>query len=253
MHQEYVRCVTDARFAVMFIHGIVGTPDHFTQLLPLVEFVPENWSVYNVLLDGHGGTVEDFSRTSMKKWKNQIWHIFDMLQKSHEKVIIVGHSMGTLFALQLAAEYPDKILQTILFASPLYVRLRLSGLVNCLKVALGAVAMDNPREAATVQACGVCTDKKLWKYVPWLPRMLELLYETGHTREIVNTVRVPILAFQSSNDELVSNRAGRLLEKCKSASVYCLPQSTHFYYAPEDRIVIQSAFLECMTRYKKQD
>lgn len=56
-HREYVRIVPGAKTAVLFMHGIVGTPNHFRDLLPLVDLVPDDWSVYNVLLPGHGGTV----------------------------------------------------------------------------------------------------------------------------------------------------------------------------------------------------
>ena len=38
----------------------------------LLSLVPDNISVYNVLLDGHGKGVKEFSKTSMKKWKKQI-------------------------------------------------------------------------------------------------------------------------------------------------------------------------------------
>ena len=66
-HKEYKRIVPEAETAVLFIHGIAGTPNHFKDFLPLV---PKEFSVYNLLLDGHGGKTEDFSKTSMKKWEN---------------------------------------------------------------------------------------------------------------------------------------------------------------------------------------
>jgi esterase/lipase len=106
IHQEYVRKVPCADTAVLFIHGIVGTPNHFTDLISLVELVPESWSVHNVLLDGHGGNADDFADTSMEKWKNQVHAAFDSLARTHRRVVIVAHSMGTLFALQLALEFP---------------------------------------------------------------------------------------------------------------------------------------------------
>ena len=253
MHQEYVRRVPGAKTAVMFIHGIVGTPNHFTDLLPLVEMVPSGCTVYNVLLDGHGGTVEDFTHTSMNKWKSQVWRIFNDLQAGHEEVILVGHSMGTLFSLQLAAQHPDKIKRLVLFACPLYARVRLAALVNSTKVALNVVDTNNPQQVATAQACGVYTEKKLWKYILWLPRMLELLREIHDTRKIIDAVQIPVAAFQSCRDELVSNRAGKLLERNKWATVYYLKGSSHYYYDRKDMTQICSYFTEIMKQYKKQD
>jgi esterase/lipase len=69
-HQEIIRIVPGSRYAVLMLHGILGTPDHFRELLPLV---PETWTVHALLLDGHGGGVKDFSETSMEKWKDQVF------------------------------------------------------------------------------------------------------------------------------------------------------------------------------------
>ena len=51
-HKEYKRIIPEARAAILFVHGIVGTPNHFAEF---VSRVPEKISVYNILLDGHGG------------------------------------------------------------------------------------------------------------------------------------------------------------------------------------------------------
>ena len=39
--------------AYIFVHGIVGTPNHFDFLM---EYVPEDVSVWKLVLDGHGGS-----------------------------------------------------------------------------------------------------------------------------------------------------------------------------------------------------
>ena len=38
--EESIRYVQDADTAILFIHGILGAPNHFTPFLP---FVPSNW------------------------------------------------------------------------------------------------------------------------------------------------------------------------------------------------------------------
>ena len=46
-HQPYFRIIDGADTAILFVHGIVGTPDQFSALLPLV---PQEWSCVNLLL-----------------------------------------------------------------------------------------------------------------------------------------------------------------------------------------------------------
>lgn len=43
-HQEYRRILPGSNMAVLMLHGIVGTPHHFDDLIPLI---PEDWSVVN--------------------------------------------------------------------------------------------------------------------------------------------------------------------------------------------------------------
>ena len=133
-HEEYVRIVPGAKTAVLFIHGIVGTPNHFQDLIPLINVVPEDYSVYNVLLDGHGGTVDDFAKTSMEKWHMQVWGIFEQLSRTHERVILVAHSMGTLFSIQLAIAHPEKVLFLFLLAVPLRPGIRLMTIRNLMNM-----------------------------------------------------------------------------------------------------------------------
>ena len=57
------------RDAVLLIHGIAGSPGHFRDLTPVI---PEEFSVYNILLAGHSGPIENLSHSSMKKWKAQV-------------------------------------------------------------------------------------------------------------------------------------------------------------------------------------
>lgn len=242
IHEEYVRIVPGADTAVLFIHGIVGTPNHFRDLIPLVDLVPEDYSVYNVLLDGHGKTVDDFAKTSMKKWHRQVWGIFDELAKSHERVILVSHSMGTLFSIQLAIEHPEKVPFLFLIAVPLRPGIRLMTIRNLLCLVFGKLKEEIPLEAATMQVCGVKTTRKLWKYIKWLPRFLELFFEIYRTESVMKDLSVPCMAYQSQRDELVANCTRKVLEKSGVMSVHNLENSTHFYYHPDDQKTVRSDF-----------
>lgn len=242
VHEEYVRIQPGADTAVLFIHGIVGTPNHFVTQLPLLDLVPETWSVYNILLDGHGKTVDDFSKTSMKKWKEQVWGIFDALCRNHERVVIVAHSMGTLFAIQLALERPEKVPFLFLVAAPMRPWVRFFGAVNCMRLVFGLVRDDRPLEVAVRNACGLKTTRRLWKYIGWIPHYLELFREISATEKVMAGLQVPCVSYQSDKDELVSNSARRVLEKSGVVEVHNLLNSTHFYYDEEDAKILQTDF-----------
>lgn len=241
-HEEYVRLVPGADIAVLFIHGIVGTPNHFRDLIPLIDLVPENYSIYNVLLDGHGKSVDDFAKTSMKKWRAQVWRIFEQLSQTHKRVILVAHSMGTLFSIQLAIEHPEKVPFLFLIAVPLRPGIRLMTVRNLLCLVFGRLREDIPLEAATMKVCGLQTTRRLWKYIPWIPRFLELFGEICRTEKVMGQLRVPCVSYQSQRDELVANRTRRVLEKSGVMEVHNLLKSTHFYYHTDDQKTVRADF-----------
>ena len=160
-HEEYIREVAGASSAVVFIHGILSTPLFFEKL---VNKVPESFSVYNILLDGHGGGVKDFSETSMKIWKHQAKVLISYLEKKYDNIILVGHSMGTLFSIQNAVKRPEKIKALFLLCSPLKVLIHPRTAKYSLRIIFELPPNEDPIEDAARRWYSIKPEKKLWKY-----------------------------------------------------------------------------------------
>lgn len=244
-HEPYTR-EGSGKNAVLLIHGIAGSPGHFRDLVPII---PDTYSIYNILLDGHNGTVEDFGRTSMAKWKAQVKSTLDDLFIRHEKVVIVAHSMGTLFAIQAAIDHPQKIPQLFLLSVPTRPWVRFSTLCTAVRVALGktdAAAMAMRGDT------GIALTWKFWKYLSWVPRMIELLAECSRVRKRLPELAVPTQVFQSQVDELVSFRSCADLEGHPYIINTVLYGSGHFVYGPEDTALLQTRLAENLTSAKKE-
>ena len=229
-HKEYKRIVPEAETAVLFIHGIAGTPNHFKDFLPLV---PKEFSVYNLLLDGHGGKTEDFSKTSMKKWENQVDFTVSDLLKTHEKIIIVAHSLGTLLAIEQAVK-ERRIEKLFLLAVPIKLFVKPVALLSAFRIYLGKVPESNEKLVAMKNCCGIELSKNLLKYLGWIPRFLELFGKIGETRKIIGNLKTDCMIFQSLGDELVSKKSIKYLEEKTSASINVLEKSGHYYYEKND-------------------
>lgn len=248
-HREYIRIVENSRTAVLLIHGIAGTPAHFRQLLPEI---PEDWSVCNILLDGHGKKVEDFGRSSMKKWKEQVEAKLRSLLESHEQVLIVAHSMGTLFAIQAAIDYPDRIPALFLLAVPMRPWVRFSTAMTSLRVARGNIKPEDTAALAMRNATGIQTDGRFWKYLSWVPRLIELLVEIRRVRKLLPLLTVPTQTFQSVVDELVSDRTSKDLEKYSCICNTRLQDSGHFAYSQADMALMQTRLRELIEGLKNK-
>lgn len=245
-YQEYSKEVAGSRMAVLMLHGIVGTPNHFKDLLPLI---PADWSVYNILLDGHGGQIRDFAHTSMKKWRAQVQSQLEYIFTRHEKLIIVGHSMGSLFAIDAAVRYPDKVVHLFCHGIPMVVHTPLSTSISTLRVIFDKVKPGTV--AAEMQAdCGVHLTKNLFQYIPTIPRLVELLQEIHRVRKLLPQLQVPCRSFLGIRDELVSRRSSKYLVCHPAICHVILPHSGHFCFAPEDLPQVLAAFTEMTEIYR---
>ena len=225
------------RVAVLLIHGILGTPNHFNPFLP---FIPSDWSICNILLKGHGGSVKDFSRASMSEWKAQVRDALDELLETHDRVMIAAHSMGTLFAIQEAIEKPVTELFLLNVPFKLHVTGRLFRTVWC--VFRGKIQPDDQWAVAAKNAYSIESDRHILRYLGWIPRYLELFAEIRKTRKILGRLSVPSHVYLSLQDEMVSPKSCDLFKSNTCTTVKVLTTSGHFYYSPEDQALLNEDF-----------
>ena len=241
--KQYIRRVKNADTAILFIHGILERPEHFEPFIPLV---PPDWTIFNILLKGHGGTVKDFSAASMAEWEKQVHRTLQELLASHGRVVICAHSMGTLFALQEALKYP--IAEMFLLNVPLKLRIKPSLLKTLARVFFGNVKPDDKWSTAAQKAYGVERDLHILRYIGWIPRYLELFSEIGKTRKLTDRLSVPCRVYLSRKDEMVSLESANWFRDNPAVTVKRLDQSGHFYYSPMDLKRLRHDFREMIRR-----
>ncbi len=248
-HREYIRETDNHKLAFLFIHGIVGTPDHFNAI---IDIIPNEFSIYNILLDGHGKKIEDFAKTSMKKWEEQIDNIIAYLFPKFEKIIIIGHSMGTLFAIDIASRFPKRVEKLFLLAVPLTVFVKPIAVKCSLKAAFDKVNDEDELAVAMKNGASVELEPKLWKYASWAPRFIELLLKIKDTDKILNDLKTPTIAIQSKNDELVTEKCFETLWLHPYIEAFMLKNSGHYFYSSNDLKIILKMFNEKILNKKIQ-
>lgn len=225
---------------ILFVHGILGHPGYFDFLLPLV---PQGIKVEKILLKGHGGTPHDFSQASMSEWKKQVDEAVGRLRKEGP-VMIVAHSMGTLFAIEQAVS--GKADKVFLLNPPLKLRLTRRLLTNPLKVVAGRT--NDKWSKAAKEAYSISDDKNLFHYIGWIPRYLELFKEIIRIRSISSQLKVASFIYFSSHDEMISPKAENFFLKEPDITIRHLPDSGHYLYSDADRAIIEADFATTLSK-----
>ncbi|MBQ8555817.1 MAG: alpha/beta hydrolase [Clostridia bacterium] len=242
-HDAVKRLVPAASTAVLFVHGILGTPRYFDGF---VARIPETYSVHNLLLAGHGGTVADFGRASMAQWRQQVREALIELRGSHRRVLVVAHSLGTLLTLQALIDEPGLADALFLLAVPLRIFPKPRTALTNILVGLGATKPASPAIRAAQEAYGTDSDWRVWRYIPWIPRYLELFAQSAAIRRMLPRLTVPTQAYMSARDDLVSMRSCKALQKAACVTVTVLPESGHYHYAAKDRALLLERFTQMM-------
>lgn len=237
-HVEYKRIVEGADKAVLFIHGILGTPNHFREFIPLV---PENYSILAMVTPGHCSSVSEFSHSSLEKWEQGVQDAVDELLKTHKELYIVGHSMGTLFAIEQAIKEP-RVKAIFCLSIPIKVRVRVRMIPLALKIYRNKIKEDDVVALALRECYGCSHEKNIFKYFGWIPRFLDLFKLIRRVRKNLDKLETPCWAYQSLPDELVSPKSVKILKMESKIRPVTLRYSTHFYYEPRELELLKQRF-----------
>jgi len=87
--------------AALCLHGLTGTP---YEVRPVAEaLVARGIRAKGIWMAGHNGTVDDLAESDREAWIGRAREAFRALRQEHDRVFLVGVSMGGLVSLRLAA------------------------------------------------------------------------------------------------------------------------------------------------------
>lgn len=237
MHEPFKRIVPGAKNAVLFVHGINATPRFFDTY---IAALPEDVSVHSVLLPGHGGSVIEFGKHSAKEWESHVRAALDALRKTHERVYIVAHSLGTLLSIREAVRDDRRIAGMLLLCVPLRIWSKPTAWWGKLAKGLGGKASQEE-----LHTCyGHEVDARIWRYIGWIPRYVELFALSREARQVVHRVKAPTVVFMAGKDEQVSLRSEKCMAGNPAIAMKRMPLSTHHLFTPEDKAAVAAALLD---------
>lgn len=150
------------------------------------------------------------------------------------QLILIGHSLGGLLALNAALQYPVEGI--ILLNTPIKTRISIQQISMSLRVLLSSGKAKDPMICTYRETFSV--DLSDWWTMPlWIPRLLDVNRVACQTEKILNEVKVPVILFQSIHDETVNPKSAEILKRGLGdylISLSYLNISTHAYFVNEE-------------------
>ncbi|UCG01674.1 MAG: alpha/beta fold hydrolase [Candidatus Heimdallarchaeota archaeon] len=118
---------------VLLVHGFTASP---TETLPLGKYLnKKGYTVYGVLLAGHGTNYQDLPNFSWQDWYKSVENGFDYLKDHCKTIIPIGISLGALLCLYLTHNSSNTIIPKLcLLAPPFALKSKLIRLIPILGV-----------------------------------------------------------------------------------------------------------------------
>jgi carboxylesterase len=231
-HEPFSIETSTSDMVILYIHGIMGSPHEFRRIVHALY--EENIHFKALLLPGHGSNGYDFARTKADTWQTHVNREIHHLKNNYSRIILIGHSLGGLLALNAALQYPvDGI---VLLNTPIKTRISFQQVSMSLRVLLGSGKVNDPMIRTYRETFSV--DLSDWWTIPlWIPRLLDINRFARQTEKILHEIMVPVILFQSINDETVNPVSAEILKRelgDQLLSLTYLNKSTHAYFVDDE-------------------
>jgi non-heme chloroperoxidase len=97
---------------ILFIHGVTDSSHSWSTVMPLLS---DQYRVYAPTLRGHGDSDKPAGSYSIPVFADDMIAFMDKL--GIEQAVVVGHSLGSLVASQLASVYPQRVSKLVLIGT----------------------------------------------------------------------------------------------------------------------------------------
>ncbi len=191
-------------FGVLVIHGFTATLDSVDPLIGPLEGLQLHVSV--PVLKGHGeSSPEKLRGVTWRDWMQDAETAFRDLSGKVDRVFVVGHSMGALIALNLAAKYQGDQLDSVVLAAPAFRLVSMLGpgrplhfLAPMLQTFVKSWDLSiayNDRDAKTRSV------HYLWAPTDAIMSFFDLI---SFTESRLHDIRCPMLILHTRNDQTVT-------------------------------------------------
>ncbi len=241
-HQAFSITNGTSGLMVLYIHGLMGSPFEFRKFLDHLPLDRVDASA--LLLPGHGGSSADFAAANTRIWQDYVLQQVGALKCQYKRLILIGHSMGGLLALNAARKYPiDGI---ILLNTPFKTHTTLGQMDIALKVTFAPKSNHDPLLQAYRDTFSVSL-ADWWHILAWLPKILDIQRLLKASTRNLEEIHSPVRLFQSLNDETVDPLSAELFSEHLNHNLKQkteLNHSTHAYFSAADLTLIKQGILQ---------
>jgi len=219
--------------AVLLLHGLTANPYSVKEMAEYLS--NKGYTVYAPVIKGHGTSVFDLEKTDYLEWRKSAQDAYLKLSKDHDKIYVIGTSLGGLLTLDLAANH--KVQGIIVVNAPIELNSDLTDILPLIYL----VSPYSIRGLFTLEELPVATELKLYDTLP-LKSAAQLISYLNFVKTQLKKINSPILVVQSTKDDLVNPESVAYILNninSKNKDLLWLRNSTHINLVKEDKEILK--------------
>lgn len=224
---------------VIFIHGFMGSPNQFEDLMLAVY--ERGYSYACMLLPGHGASAKAFASHTLADWEAHLYTQINKYAQKYAKIYLVGHSMGGLLALNASLNH--NIAGIFLISTPLKINLfNFNSFTRRLRLLF--YTKSNTIKSEYLRANSI--KMSIFSFPLLLKPTIQFYKLIRKTKSNLKGICTPVFMVHSQKDETVSYKSAQLLYSglCNTHRTrICIKKSWHAYYTQEERKLIAESLL----------
>jgi carboxylesterase len=236
--------------AVLALHGFGATPEEVEMVVEVAQEL--GLRVLAPLLPGHGTTVQDLAQRRWQDWRQAANDALDQLLTGAGPAIVVGSSMGSLLALELAADRPGDVLGLGILASPIRLRWLFPSLALKLWCGLGVPDFNLPKGSVDIRDAVLRTRQVTYEAQPcYAGNELRLAGQRLQTR--LGEIRCPAFIAHGQHDHVCPVGNAHLIHRGLGTPAWekqllILPRSYHIITRDIERGVLRGELYRFLVR-----
>ncbi|ARD47610.1 carboxylesterase [Sporosarcina sp. P33] len=187
--------------AVLLLHGFTGTSADVRMLGRFLE--KHNYTSLAPHYRGHGVPPEELIKTNPEQWWEDVLSAYNKLKEAgYEEIAVAGLSLGGVFSLKLASEFP--LTGIVTMCAPMTMKttdLMWQGVLKYARDYKKFAGM--PKEQITEEMNDLKT-----KSMPGLDGLQSMVQSV---RQEVSHIYTPLLVVQSRHDEVIDPQSAQII------------------------------------------
>jgi carboxylesterase len=235
----------DGDVGVVCVHGLTGTPYEVRYLGE--QLARAGFAVSAPLLPGHGTSVDELSRARWTDWSDCVERAFDAMRATHERVAVVGQSLGGLLALELASRRRDVVAVASL-AAPVWLG-RLGNVVArwAERGKLDRIGALPKLRGSDVRDRRVRAENPCYRAFP-VRAIAELAAGMRAVDAALPNIAAPVLVVHGEHDHTAPVACARYIAERTHGALHVLPRSYHLIAADVERDAVAALVVDHLRR-----